>query len=175
MVPNAESGATPTPKTGVEMVTFAAPTANPIDPVTAAVPTCAFAVIVVAPAVAPPVSVIVATPTALVSAVPEGGIIVAIVDAVLNVTMVNATGAPAAFLKVAFTVAEVPLETEFTVVPIESVSAITKLGAPTGTVPPPPVVVVVPPAAVPPSPQAESRANADADKSTANNLWIFLL
>jgi hypothetical protein len=78
--------------------------------------------------------VIVATPEAFVSAVPEVGIIVAKVEAALNVTTVLATAAPAASLKVAFTVAEVPLEIEVTVAPVVgSVSAIVKLGAATGT------------------------------------------
>ena len=38
VVPNAESGEPPTPKTGVEIVTLATPTEKPIDPFTAEVP-----------------------------------------------------------------------------------------------------------------------------------------
>lgn len=176
VVPNAESEDPPTPKIGGEMVRFAAPTANPIDPVTAAVPTCAFAVIVVAPAVAPPVSVIVATPAAFVSAVPEVGIIVAIVDAVLNVTTVLTTGALLASVKVAFTLAEVPLEMLVTGAPeTGSVSTRIKLAAAVGVgVPPPPAVVVPLAPLVPPLPHAVRSANVAASKSVDKMLYVFL-
>ena len=151
-------------------------TAMPIDPVVAVVAplNCADALSVVAPfAVAlAALTLTVAMPNAFVKAVPEVGVIViSEVLATWKVTTALTTGDPFAFSKIALTLAGVLVVVKLV---LRSINVMPKLAAATGTVPPP-VVVVVPLAAVPPSPQAESRANAVADKITANNLWIFLL
>ena len=131
---------------------------------------------VLAPAAAPPVSVIVATPAALVNAVPEDGVMVAMVEAVLNVTTALATAAPVASFKDAFTLAEVPLEMPVTVAPeTGSVSTRIKLAAVVGVVVPPPPAVVVPLAPlVPPLPHAVRSANVAASKNVAKKLYVFL-
>ena len=143
VVPNADSGAAPTPRTGAETVTAVAPTEKPIEPVTAVggVPTWAVAVMVVAPAALKPKAfrVTVATPEALVKAV-VAGVIVARVGSVLKVMTELATGAPAALVNVAFTVAGTAVEMEVTGAPVASVSANVIVG--TGVV----GVGVVPPA-----------------------------
>lgn len=131
VVPNADSGAAPTPSTGAVMETAATPTAKPIAPVIALVPTCVVAVIVPAPAVkiVAGLSVTVATPEASVKAV-AAGVMVARVASVLKVTTALGTAAPAASLNVAFTVAGAPIEIEVTVVPAALVSTTARLGSP---------------------------------------------
>jgi len=141
VLPNAESEATP--RIGAETVTAAAPTAKPIEPVTALAPTWAVAATAVAPAAArvAELRVTVAMPEASVKAVAEG-VMIARVVSVVNVTTELGTTAPAAFFNVAFNVAGAPLEIAFTVAPAALVSASVNVG--TGVV----VVVVVVPVVV---------------------------
>lgn len=114
---------------------------------------------VVAPAVAPPVNVTVATPEALVSAVATER--VPIVGSVLNVTIALGTGAPAESVKVAFTVVKVPVEMELLA------SAMIIFGVPVV----PPVLPVEVPAVL--SLQPARTANAAANKNAAENLVVF--
>ena len=123
VVPNADNGDMAT--TGREIMTADAPTANPIDPVTAAggEPTCAVAVMVVAPEARPTaLSVTDATPAASVRAV-AAGVIVAKVASVVKVTTEFGTTAPAAFLSVALTVAGEALAIDVTGAPAAVVKA----------------------------------------------------
>ena len=171
VVPYAESGFTPNvgavivaPATGADALML-----KPIDAVTGAVPTWAFAVTVEAP---PAVAVaafkpIDATPERSVSAVPVDGVSVATaVFAALKVMTTLGTGAPAAFNTVAFTVAGVLV---VDVRPVAwSKSAIVMLGtAAVGVVPP---VVVVPAVLPPPSPQPDRAANKAVNTNIAVNL-----
>jgi hypothetical protein len=98
VVPNAESGAAPTPSTGAATVTAATPMAKPIEPVTATVPSWASALMVVAPEVVMVAGfrVTVATREASVKAV-AAGIMVARVASVLNVTTALGTTAQQRF------------------------------------------------------------------------------
>lgn len=131
VVPNAESGAVPTPSTGEATVTAATPTAKPIEPVAAMVPTWASAVIVEAPAdvMVAGFSVTVATPEESVRAV-TAGVMVASAASVLKVTTVFGTTPPAASLKVALTVAGAPMDIELTVAPAALLSAKLSVGTP---------------------------------------------
>lgn len=126
VVPNAESGLVP--KAGAVMVTAAAPTEKPIDPVIVVPCTRPVAVRVVAPEAErlAGLKVMVATPEALVSAV-LAGLIVAKVVSVLKVITVLGTGAPLASNTVALTVAGALLEMEVTVTPEALVSAMVRL------------------------------------------------
>ena len=171
VVPYAESGLTPTPNVSAVIVAPAtgadALMLEPINAVTAAVPTWALAVTVVAP---PAVAVaafkpIDATPEELVSAVPVDGVSVAtVVLTVLKVTTTLATGAPAAFNTVAFTVAGVLV---VDVRPVAwSKSAIVMLGTAAVVVGPPVVAV---PGGVPPLPQPDRSVNKAANKNIAGN------
>ena len=169
VVPYAESGFAPNvgavivaPATGADALML-----KPINAVTGAVPTWAFAVTVVAP---PAVAVaafkpIDATPEELVSAVPVDGVSVATaVLAVLKVTTTLETGAPAASNTVAFTVAGVLV---VGVRPVAwSKSAIVMLGTAVVVVVPPVVVV---PGGVPPLPQPDRSVNKAANKNIAGN------
>jgi hypothetical protein len=191
VVPNADSGAAPTPSTGAETVTAEAPTEKPIDPVTAVggVPTWAVAVMVLAPAAARPAgfSVTVATPAALVKAV-LAGVIVARFASVLKVMTALLTGAPAAFVNVAFTVAGAPVAMDVVGAPAASVSANVMVGTGVVAVVPPDAPVpepeVPPDAAVPdetgvppdpPEPQPARTASVTAKNSDAENLEISWL
>ena len=172
-MPNADNGAAPTPKTGAETVMAEAPTEKPIDPVTAVggVPTCAVALRVAAPAAVSDAgfSATLATPAALVRAVPAVGVIAARVASVLKVTTVLATAAPAASFNVAFAVAGAPVEMEVTVAPAASVSANVIVG--TGVVVP--VAVVAATAGVrpnPPEPQPARTARIPARNSNVGNV-----
>lgn len=183
VVPYADNAVAPTPRTGAETVTADAPMEKPIEPVTASVPTCAVAVSVLAPAavMVAGASVTVATPAALVKAVLDG-LMVARVASALKVTTALATGAPAASVKVAFTVAGAPVEMEFTVTPAASVSAKVIVGTGVVVVPDVPDVPDVPAVPdeaglppAPPEPQPASAASIAARKSAAENLEIFWL
>ena len=180
----------PTPRTGAVRVTVAVPIVNPIEPVATSVPTCAVALIVVAPAanIVAGLTVTVATPDASVKAV-AAGLMVARVPSVLKVMTAFGTTAPAAFFNVAFSVAGEPLEMELTVAPAELVSASVRVGPVVVTVvavvpvvvPVVPVVVPVVPAVVPlavplerpdPLPQPASMVKVAARKSEAERLEI---
>lgn len=181
VVPKAESAAAPTPRTGAVTVTVAVPTVNPTEPFTASVPTWAVALTAVAPAleIVAVLRVAVATPDASVKAVAVG-VMVASVPSVLKVTIAFGITAPAAFFRVAFSVAGAPFEIDVTVAPAELVSASVKVGAVVVTVVPvvvPVVSVVVPPLvssgeAIDPLPQPARTAKVAAQKSEAESLEI---
>ncbi len=182
VVPKAESAAAPTPRTGAVTTTAALPTVNPIEALAASVPTWELALTVVAPAlkIDAALSVMVATPDASVRAVADGAM-VASAASVLNVTTAFGTTAPAAFFKVAFTVAGAPLEMAFIVTPAELVSASVKVGPLVVTVVPVvPVVVPAVPDDVPlvvlwrpdPLPQPARTTKIAAKKSEAEGLKI---
>jgi hypothetical protein len=177
VVPYADNAVAPTPRTGAETVTAVAPMEKPIVPVTGVVSTCAVAVSVLAPAavMVAGASVTVATPAALVKAVLDG-LMVARVASALKVTTALATGAPAASVKVAFTVAGEPMEMEFVLVPVESVRAKLIFGTGVALVPDVPDVPDVPAAPdeaglppAPPEPQPASRDSIAARKIDAES------
>ena len=175
VVPKAESSAASTPRIGADTVTVAVPTVNPIEPVTASVPTWAVAVMVAAPAleIVAVFSVTVATPDASVRAVAVG-VMVTRVPSVLKVTIAFGITAPAAFFRVAFSVAGAPLEIDATVTPVELVSASVNVGAVVVTVVS--VVPVVVPlvvslaATIDPLPQPARTTNIAAKTSRTENL-----
>jgi len=184
VVPNADSAAVPTPRAGAVTVTAALPTVNPIEPLTASVPTWALALTVVAPALVMDagLSVTVATPVASVKAVADG-VMIARVASVLKVTTVFATTAPAAFFKVAFSVPGAPLEMDVTVAPAALMSVSVNVG-PVVTVVVVPVVVSLVPVVVPlvvpgerpdPLPQPATMAKYAAKESEAERLEISWL
>jgi hypothetical protein len=118
VVPKAESGVVPTPRVGALIARLTGPTAKPIELVTTAVPTLEFAVMVDAPTVGPPISAIVATPDASVSAEPEDGFMIPMVaSALTNVTTWPLTGVPAASFSSALALTVVPLEIVVTEAP----------------------------------------------------------
>lgn len=166
VVPKADSGLAPT--TMEEIETATAPTVKPDDPVTVVLPAWALAVMVVAPAFAPPVRVMDATPDPLVNAVPEVGVMFAMVASVVKVTTALGTAAPLASLTVAVTVVEVPLEIELLA------SATVKLGAPVGVPPVPPVppVPLLPLSVLAPL-QPARIASAVANRNGTENLVIL--
>lgn len=110
VVPKAERGLTP--NVIGESVTEAAPTEKPYDAVTAVVPACADALMVVAPEVRlVAVNVIVALPLESVNAVPVEGVRVPKAwSTMLNVTTALGTAVAVASSSVAFTVTGVPAE-----------------------------------------------------------------
>lgn len=173
VVPNAESGAAPTPVTGAVIVIEAVPTLYPIEPLTAAEPTCALALMVVAPAAVrlAALSVTVATPEALVKAVADG-VSVARAASVLKVTTALGTAAPAASFTAAFTVAGEAVEMELTAAPVASLNAIVMLGAAALGVP---VSVAGVVGFGSPTPQPALTAIVAARKSRVGNIESFWL
>jgi len=110
-------------------------------------------------------SVTVATPAALVKAVLDG-LMVASVASALKVMTALGTGAPAASVKVAFTVAGEPVEMEFVLTPVGSVRAKLIFGAGVTVVPDVPDVPDVPAApdeaGDPPDPPEPQPASTDS-------------
>lgn len=100
-------------------------------------PTCAVAVIVVAPAAVKlaGLNVTVASPVELVSAVPPLGVMVAMAASVVKVTTVFGTTAPFASMSVAFTVAGAEFDIEVTAVPAALTMERVSVGAATTVVP----------------------------------------
>ena len=131
-------------------------------------------------------NVMLAMPAASVSAVPPTGFMLARVASVVNITTVLGTAAPAAFFRVALTVAGAAVEMEVVVAPAAVVSAIVSVGAVTAAVvvaPTPEAVANVfvtgtpeaAPAAAPPPPQPVSIATEAANNNGNVNLAILLL
>jgi len=130
VVPNADSGAEPMPRTGAVTLTVAPETPKFNEPVTAVVPTWAVAEIEVAPESlsVEGCTITVATPAASVKAV-KAGVIVTRLASVLNVTIAFGTTAPLPSLIVAVTVPGAAIEIEVIFCPAVLVRAKVSVGA----------------------------------------------